>query len=347
MGDERSSLDLFLAPLRGLLGDEQVSEICINRPGEAFVERPCGWSRVPLQFASYQWCLLLAKLVANVTRQRVSAAEPLLSATLDSGARVQIVVPPATEEGTVSITIRRPSSALWSLEQLREREVFDDVRVVPTPAPDALAASSRGDPHAHELTSLLLTRDFPAFLRHAVRSRKNILLSGANGSGRTTVAKALMLEVPAEDRVVTIEDVRELSLRNQPNHVRLFSTRGATGTAQVTPGQLLASARRQRPDRVVLSELRSGDEAFEYVAGINAGHPGSIASVQADSADHAFLALAQLMKRSDAGRGMTTRDGVELAQSSVDLVVQCTRTRQRRFVSEIWYDPGAKRRAMS
>jgi len=344
VGDERSSLDLFLAPLRGLFGDEQVSEICINRPGEAYVERASGWSRVPLQFASYQWCLLLAKLVANFTRQRVSATEPLLSATLADGARVQIVVPPATEEGTVSITIRRPSSALWSLEQLRERGVFDDARALPTPAPDALAASSRGDPHAQELTSLLLTRDLVAFLRHAVRSRKNILLSGAAGSGKTTVAKALMLEVPPEDRIVTIEDVRELSLRNQPNHVRLFSSLGGPGAGAVTPCQLLESARRQRPDRVFVSELRAGDETYEYLASVNTGHPGSIASVHADSADLAFIALAQLMKRADAGRGMSTREGIELAQSSVDVVVQCSRVRHRRFVSEIWYDPGAKRR---
>jgi type IV secretion system protein VirB11 len=343
-GDARSSLDLCMAPLRGLLVDDRVTEICINRPHEAYVQRPAGWSREELAFASFQWCLLLAKLVASVTRQRLSPAEPLLAATLADGARIQIVVPPATEEGTVSITIRRPSRIQWTLEQLRERGTFAQVRVVPTPAPDALAASSRGDACAQELTSLLLIGDFVSFLRHAVRSRKNILLSGVNGSGKTTLAKALLMEVPPEDRLVTIEDVRELSLRNLPNHVRMFCGSAIPGAPPVTAAQLLATARRQGADRVFLSELRGGEEVCDYLS-LNNGHPGSIACVQAGRAELAFVALAQLMKRSDGGRGMTTREGVELAQSSIDVVVQCSRSRQHRGVSEIWYDPGAKRRS--
>jgi len=161
----------------------------------------------------------------------------------------------------------------------------------------------------------------------------------------------LILEVPAEDRLITIEDVKELSVRNQPNHVRLFYSHGAQGQAEVTPGQLLASAKRQRPDRVFVSELRTGEEVYDYLVSVNTGHPGSIASVHADSAEMAFVALAQLMKRSQAGHGMSTRDGVELAQMSVDIVVQCARERRdglpRRIVREIWYDPGTKIRRLA
>ena len=140
--------------------------------------------------------------------------------------------------------------------------------------------------------------------------------------------------------------MKELSLRNQPNHVRLFYSQGAQGEAQVTPGQLLASAKRQRPDRVFVSELRTGEEVYDYLVSVNTGHPGSITSVHADTAEMAFVALAQLMKRSQAGQGMTTREGVELAKLSVDIVVQCGRDRSRagspRIVREIWYDPGTR-----
>ncbi len=342
---EPSSLDLFLMPMRDLLADAAVTEICINRPGEAFVERDRGWSREPLVFATFDWCMSVAKLVANFTKQRVSASEPLLSATLPSGERIQIVLPPATEDGTVSITIRRPSSALWTLDQLEQKLVFADVRISPARTnADELEAATHDE---RELIGLLQARDVAGFLRRAVQLRKNILLSGATGSGKTTVSKALILEIPPEDRIVTIEDVKELSLRNQPNHVRLFYSQGGQGLAAVNAGELLASAKRQRPDRVFVSELRTGDEVYDYLVSVNTGHPGSITSVHADSAEMAFVALAQLMKRSDAGKGMSTREGVELAQLSVDVVVQCCRSRQRRFVSEIWYDPSAKRRGLA
>ena len=345
-----SSLALFLGPLARLLDDPEVTEICINEPGAAFVERQYGWVCEELPFASFDWCMSIAKLVANFTRQRISANEPLLSATLPGGERIQIVLPPATLERTVSITIRRPSNALWTLEDLESLHLFEATRSLPA------TRAQQGDlehlsPEDRALTALLARREFVAFLRRAVQLRKNILLSGATGSGKTTVSKALILEVPAEDRLITIEDVKELSLRNQPNHVRLFYSQGAQGQAEVTPGQLLASAKRQRPDRVFVSELRTGEEVYDYLVSVNTGHPGSITSVHADSAEMAFVALAQLMKRSQAGQGMSTREGVELAQLSVDIVVQCAKDRQdgrqRRIVREIWYDPSTKLRGLA
>ncbi|MGK6309752.1 P-type DNA transfer ATPase VirB11 [Variovorax sp. DT-64] len=345
-----SSLALFLGPLSRLLDDPEVTEICINEPGAAFVERQSGWVREELPFATFDWCMSLAKLVANFTRQRISANEPLLSATLPGGERIQVVLPPATLERTVSITIRRPSSALWTLEDLESLRIFEATRSVPSNRvrQSDMEHLSQQD---RELTGLLARRQFVSFLRRAVQLRKNILLSGATGSGKTTVSKALILEVPSEDRLITIEDVKELSLRNQPNHVRLFYSQGAQGQAEVTPGQLLASAKRQRPDRVFVSELRTGEEVYDYLVSVNTGHPGSITSVHADSAEMAFVALAQLMKRSPAGQGMSTREGVELAQLSVDIVVQCARDRQddrqRRIVREIWYDPGTKLRGLA
>lgn len=346
-GEAPSSLALFLGPLARLLQDPEVTEICINEPGVAFVERQSGWTREELPFASYDWCVSIAKLVANFTRQRISASEPLLSATLPGGERIQIVLPPATLDRTVSITIRRPSNALWTLEELEALGIFAPTRSVPL-IELRHADQERVLPEDRELMGLLARRQFVQFLRRAVQLRRNILLSGATGSGKTTVSKALILEVPPEDRLITIEDVKELSLRNQPNHVRLFYSQGAQGQAEVTPGQLLASAKRQRPDRVFVSELRTGEEVYDYLVSVNTGHPGSITSVHADSAEKAFVALAQLMKRSQAGRGMTTREGVELARMSVDIVVQCARDRTRaggpRIVREIWHDPASKLR---
>src|ERR1700676_1506256 len=105
---DASSLELTLRALRPLLGHPNVTEVCINRPGEAFIETECGWRCEALPFADFDWCHRLAKLVANSTRQRIDETAPLLSASLPSGERVQIVLPPATTANTVAITIRRP-----------------------------------------------------------------------------------------------------------------------------------------------------------------------------------------------------------------------------------------------
>lgn len=355
---ERSSLEHYLAPMASLLADHDVTEICINRPGEAWVERYSGWRREALPFCSFDWCIALAHLVANFTKQRVSANEPVLSATLPTGERTQFVLPPVASDGTVSITIRKPSAVLWTLDQLASRapidsrlpdgrtialtlDVFSETRFGPA-RPSSGVARDVSMPAQQTLTECIVNNDALRFLKTAVACRKNILLSGATGSGKTTIAKALILEVPADDRIVTIEDVRELVLANQPNSVSLLYSQGGQGQARVTGNELLVSAKRMRPDRVFVSELRTGDEAYDYLVSVNSGHPGSITSVHADSAEGAFVALAQLLKRSEAGRGMSTREGVELAKQHVDVVVQCARVRQRRFVSEIWYDPSTQ-----
>ena len=361
---ELSSLDHYLGPMRGLLQDTQVTEICINSPGHAWVERYSGWTREPLPFCTFDWCTALASLVANFTKQRVSATEPVLSATLPAGERVQFVLPPVVGEGSVSITIRKPSMMLWTLDQLASAapieselpdgkrvtltlDVFRDTVLVPKHRANADQLADDCTDGDRELIAHLRERNFVMFLRRAVQLRKNILLSGATGSGKTTIAKALILEVPSDDRIVTIEDVRELVLRNQPNSVSMLYSQGGQGQAKVTGGDLLVSAKRMRPDRVFVSELRTGDEAYDYLVSINSGHPGSITSVHADTAEGAFVAFAQIIKRSEAGKGMSTREGVELAQLNVDVVVQCARVKQRRSVSEVWYDPSTQRRGLA
>ena len=125
---ENSALELTLRALRPLLDDPKLTELCINRPGEAFVETRSGWRRESLPFADFDWCRRLAKLVANSTRQRIEEESPLLSASLPTGERIQIVMPPATSTGTVAITIRRPSDRVWSIGELGGSGIFDRAR---------------------------------------------------------------------------------------------------------------------------------------------------------------------------------------------------------------------------
>ena len=324
---ERSALEHYLVPLRPLLADSDVTEVCINTPGEAFVERRAGWARMPLAFATYEWCHHFARLVAASTHQRVNAESPLLSAALISGERVQVVMPPACTTGTVAITIRRPSERVWGLEELASGGLFERCTVSGQVAHTADA----------ELQALLARREWEAFLREAVSARKNIIVSGATGSGKTTLTKALVLEIPAEERLITLEDAAELKLDGHPNAVRLFYSKDGQGLAKVTPKQLLEACLRMRPDRILLAELRS-DEAYYYLRNVNSGHPGSITSVHASSAELAFEQLTLLVKESPGGRDLAREDIRALLGQLVDVVVQCARDeRGQRVVREIWW----------
>jgi type IV secretion system protein VirB11 len=215
-----------------MLANPDVMELCINRPMEAFLETRAGWQRESLPFADFEWCSRLAKLIANSTQQRIDATSPLLSASLPTGERVQIVLPPATTAGCVAISIRRPADQVWSIEELGKPRNFSRYPARP-------AGAGR---HEEELLRLLAAADYEAFMRLAVRSRKNILVSGPTGSGKTTWTKALIREIPGDERLITIEDAKELVLDRHPNHVRLFYSKDDQGLARVTPKQLLESA---------------------------------------------------------------------------------------------------------
>ena len=333
---ESSALELTLRVLRPFLARADVTELCINRPGEAFIETRSGWDRVALPFADLDWCRRLAKLVANSTAQRIDEESPLLSASLPTGERIQIVLPPATTPGTVAITIRRPSEGVWSVHQLAESGLFR--RCVP--------ASGELDETEQTLLRLHRAREFEEFLRVAVRARKNIIVSGATGSGKTTFTKGLILEIPPDERLVTIEDAKELVLDQHPNSVRLYYSKDGQGLARVTPKQLLESCLRMRPDRILLAELRS-DEAYYYLRNVNSGHPGSITSVHASSAQLAFEQLMLLVKESPGGRDLAREDIKSLLYMLVDVVVQFGVERHERYIREIWYGPDRKRRHLA
>jgi len=329
---ESSALDLTLRALRPILTDRDVTEICINRPGEAYVETREGWQCEPLPFATYDWCLGLAKLVANSTKQRIDAESPLLSGSLPGGERIQVVLPPATTTGTVAITIRRPADEIWTLDELAQRGIFRTTR----------GANEAPDETEGELLRLMKAKDYRSFLRLAVTARKNILVSGPTGSGKTTFTKALIREISGDERLITIEDAKELVLDRHPNHVRLFYSKDDQGLARVSPKQLLESCLRMKPDRILLAELR-GEEAFDYLRNVNSGHPGSITSIHAASAELAFEQLVLLVKQSRSGQELAREEIKHLLYLLIDVVVQFGVEHRERCIKEVWYAPERKR----
>jgi type IV secretion system protein VirB11 len=231
----------------------------------------------------------------------------------------------------VSLTIRKPSALTMTLDAFERAKLFDEVRV----ANDELTADE------HRLLALKEAGAWRDFLQLAVSTRRNIIISGATGSGKTTLSKALIAAIPAHERLITIEDTAELVIPHQ-NCVRLLYAKDGQGLAKIGPRELLGSCLRMRPDRILLQELRDGT-AFFYLRNVNSGHPGSITTVHADSARLAFEQLTLLVKESAEGRDLHRDDICSLLLLLVDVVVQMQKRDGRYRISEIYYDPVRKR----
>jgi type IV secretion system protein VirB11 len=336
MGHQTTAAQMLrgqLEPIQRYLDQPDVFEVVINRPGEVWIETRNGWTTQPVPTLTLEMLRRLAVTTANFTGQSIDEVHPLLSATLPGGERVQIVIPPAVTIGTVSVTIRKPSSRTFSMGELARTKLFCDVAVNVDPTLETRDQV--------ELSRVLHRHDFPTFLALAVLQKQNIIIAGATGSGKTTLSKALIALIPSHERIITIEDTLELEIP-QPNHVRLFYSKGAQSTSKVRAKDLLESCLRMRPDRIMLQELRDGT-AFDYLRNVNSGHPGSITTVHANSCALAFEQLTLLVKESDAGRGLDRTDIRTMLEQLVDVVVQCKRVEGEFRVTEIWFGGDAKR----
>jgi type IV secretion system protein VirB11 len=329
VGQDHAVLQHYLAPLQAALAPDDVTELVINRPGELGLERRGGWEWRETPDLTEAWLATLARAAAAFTAQDVTAETPICSTVLPGGARCQIVLPPAAAQA--SITVRKPSAAHLDLDDFARQGLFDQVAF-------ATHDLSRDE---IELAALYDARDWPGFFRRAVASRRNILISGATGSGKTTFAKGLVQLIPPTERLLTIEDARELTVPHR-NAVHLLYAKDGQGLAKVGAKQLLESALRMRPDRILLQELRDGT-AFFYLRNVNTGHPGSITTIHADSALLAFEQLTLLVKESDGGRDLPRAEIRALLHVLVDIVVQMRRVEGEFFITEVWYDPLRKR----
>jgi type IV secretion system protein VirB11 len=315
----------LLLPFSRFLRDKTLYEIIVNRPGQVITEGTGGWQTHDLPELSYDRLMRLARTVASFSNQSIDESRPILSATLPDDERIQIVIPPATTRATVSITIRKPSAVSLSLDDLDVGGMFAEVVRV-----------QDGAGHSDQkLLEFYKNGAYKQFLREAVLTRKNIVISGATGSGKTTLSKALIRYISDSERIISIEDTPELVIP-QPNHVRLFYSKGGQGTAKIGAKDLLESCLRMRPDRILLQELRDGT-AFYYIRNVNSGHPGSITTVHADSARLAFEQLTLLIKESDGGGDLDRGDISDMLKMAIDVIVQCKRFDGRFRVTEIYY----------
>lgn len=308
-------LDAYLAPLRPLLERESVTEILVNRPGEVWIEdaEVPGMRRFEAPAVDDLLLRRLAEQVARVSHQGINREHPLLAATLPAepgvpAARIQLCGPPATR-GHWALAIRRHRLLDLPLA------AYDHGPLLAPPA------ESMPDPASAPL----------AYLRACVARRRTILISGGTSTGKTTFLNALMREIPAEERVIVVEDTPELRLPGD-NGVGLIAVKGELGEARVTTDSLLEAALRLRPDRIVLGELR-GREAVSFLRAINTGHPGSFSTVHANTPRGALEQIALMAMQ--AGIGLTRGDTLAYAAQVIDVVVQLDRAGGTRRIAAI------------
>lgn len=303
-------LDAYLAPFREWLERDTVTEILVNRPGEVWVEDAAagGMQRIAAPEINSQLVQRLAEQVARVSHQGINREHPLLGATLPDGARIQFCGPPATRDGWV-MAIRRHRRLDLPLD------AYDQGPLTPrseAPMPDKVAQPI-------------------AWLREAIARRKTVLVSGGTSTGKTTFLNAMLGEIPKDERVILVEDTPELRLPGE-NGVGLVAVKGELGEAKVTANELLQSALRLRPDRIVLGELR-GAESVSFLRAINTGHPGSFSTIHANSLSGALEQLALMVMQT--GIGLTRSDTIAYAASVIDVFVQLGREGGKRGVTAI------------
>lgn len=328
----------YLELLRPFLDNSENTEIVINRPGQVITESRNGWTYADVPELTHDYCDHLATLTATWSNQRLSQEEPLLSATLPQGERVQIAIPPVTRDGCISFTIRKPSTVDFSLDDYQEQGFFDECEDFT----DDLSDNEK------KLVELKEQRRFKEFLELAVATRQNIIVSGSTGSGKTTFFRSLLKLVPDDERLLSIENVDELGLyKTHSNTTSLFYSAGGQGVSPISQQQLLESSLRMKPDRIFVAELIRGDEAFYYLRNVNSGHPGSITTMHANSAKLAIEQLVIFLKESSAGATLARDEIKQLLFMCVDIIVQIKNVRGKRVVTEIYYDPEFKRRQMA
>ncbi|WP_137114070.1 P-type DNA transfer ATPase VirB11 [Mesorhizobium sp. GR13] len=315
-----------LAPLKAFLEDRNVVEISVNQPGQVYVER-LGAEHMEfheMPELTTGEIVNIGERVAASTNQFVSPANPLLSAALPTGERIQVILPPAAPEGG-TLSIRKQVISNFSLEDYRDHGSLDQVSV-------AVGGLSETE---QILIDQLSTRNIYGFIRTAIVNRVSMLISGGTSSGKTTFLNACLKTVDPHERILTLEDTREL-FPPQKNAVHLLASRGDQGTANVTIQSLIEASLRMRPDRLFVGEVR-GSEAFAFLRAINTGHPGSMSTVHADTPLGAYEQLAMMVMQSGLSAAYPKADLISYIQSVIPIIIQLRREGGRRGVSEIFF----------
>ena len=323
-----ASLQTTLSPLMIFLQAKEIQEIMINRADEIWLDDGKTMTRHTIDL-SYKILKRLVDLIAAQTGQELKDNNPLLSAMLPGGHRIQIIMPPAvkmldknnTWQDTVSLSIRKQTQCDLNLYDFSREGGFTKIGTS-----NKLANTS--------LQHRYKTKQYLELLIDAVKDKKTILISGGTYSGKTTLLNMLIKEIDKHERIICIEDTPELIVKHE-NQVRLFYSRGMQGAAQVSAHHLLTATLRMRPDRIIMGELRD-DDAVCWLQAANTGHEGTLSSIHSDTP---ALAIQKLIDMVKTKHPFQSDESIRsYIQAVVDIIIQVKRdvSTGQRYISDIY-----------
>ncbi len=286
--------------LQEILEDQEITEIMVNGPDQIFIEKQGRLEPYPKKFLSKEKLEDVIQQIVGKVNRTVNESSPIVDVRLQDGSRVNVVLPPVAINGPI-VTIRKFPADPITMD--------------------------------HLVSIQSITMQAAEFLKKLVQAKYNIFISGGTGSGKTTFLNALSAYIPKEERIITIEDSAELQIQNIPNLVRL-EVRNANleGKNEVTIRDLIRSALRMRPDRIILGEVRDA-AAYDLLSVMNTGHDGSLSTGHANSPKDMLKRLEALVLTAVDIPLLAVRSQIA---SAIDIVVQLGRLRDRsRKVLEI------------
>jgi pilus assembly protein CpaF len=288
----------FLKPIEHLILDPDISEIMVNAGSRIFIEKNGQLASVPGITISEQALSAAVKNIARRLGDDISEEKPILDSRLPDGSRVAAVLPPCSIDG-ITLTIRKFNIRHFTMSDLIQNGT--------------------------------LSANTADFLRKRIAHRRNILISGGTGTGKTTLLNILADFIPDDERILLIEDTAELNIRKS-NLVRFETRREQTGISAVTIRDLLKAALRHRPDRIIVGEVRGG-EAFDLLQALNTGHSGSLCTLHANSAPQAIARFTDCVLQS--GVDLPHRAVRSNIANAVNLLLHIARDRGKRVLAEV------------
>lgn len=309
------------------LSDDSINEICYNGDNKIWAQNARGiWESYDTEL-DFEKAGFFSTAAAAYKTDQIDKSKPILSCILVGGERMQIVMPPATKNNHISITIRKPSKTRFRMEDHIKSGLFENL------SPNQ---KEKIKPSDKELIDYYQAGDYQSFITKAVGYGKNIIIAGETGSGKTTFMKTLIDFISLEDRIITIEDVEEIVFYDHKNFVQLFYPSEAKSTDFLNSATLLKSCLRMKPDRILLAELR-GAETYDFINVLASGHGGSITSCHAGSPEETFTRLALMTLQNPQGQCVPFEIIQKTLRDLIDIVVHIHAHHGKRRISGVYF----------